>query len=590
VSEGYTQAELDSGLFDKDVATLLVALLKTPPFNDADVRPVLNVVKVATPSANTGNTIKLLTPAPATSPFNTAFGAMFGRDTFNGCQIKRALYGDSAAVQALVRAQSGLAPVNNFLVIVNNTDLYGGISRDGVAWFSKQPPDWPAGAIHELGHQAFDLADEYPYRIHHDTDPVRTYSGLEANQPNVTTATTVSWMKWGGLVKLPQSLVPSTVPSSPCVRDHTVQPGVPAGAIGAFEGAGHFDCGIFRPALTCKMRDYPQPFCQVCEVAGRWNLGHYMLKQGLSTTLAVGAWTHMQTFLSGTHPRTLAYNASTGAYSIFDNVSFSNGGVRRLDGTPPLDETNPSLGTGSIGLDWTCLVPFTLSGALHYFAHSFGSGQQAMFEVNATGDTLTSTWSSPPGTTWTHVVTLDLVGKPHYLGYNSLTGDAGLFRIDSNTIDPTPVTTMQLGMGQSAVVSVPAGGDPLVLTYRIVTGEVQIRRITTAGFTMTFASASNFWATNKTHVAPLDLGGRSYVLRYSGLDGSGTIDHIRAGGTGVDFVSQLDPAPGLGGLYVLGTGAPALGKCTIPTNAGGFSDNAFFYSALRQSIRIWPLN
>ena len=62
-----------------------------------------------------------------------------------------------------------------------------------------------------------------------------------------------------------------------------------------------------------------------------------------------------------------------------------------------------------------------------------------MFQVNATGDTLTSTWSSPPGTTWTHVVILISPGMPHYLGYNSFTGDAGLFRIGSNTTDPALV-------------------------------------------------------------------------------------------------------------------------------------------------------
>ena len=179
----------------------LAALLKTPPFNDADVRPLLNVVKVATPSANTGNTITLLTPAPVNSPFNTAFGAMFGRDTSNGQQIERSLYGVSAAVQAFVHAQSGLAPVNHFLVIVNNTNLYGGTRNDGVAWFSKSSSNWPAVGIHELGHQAFDLADEYPYRNDPDPDkdPVRTYSGTSsgANQPNVTTITTISTMKWG---------------------------------------------------------------------------------------------------------------------------------------------------------------------------------------------------------------------------------------------------------------------------------------------------------------------------------------------------------------------------------------------------------
>ena len=128
-----------------------------------------------------------------------------------------------------------------------------------------------------------------------------------------------------------------------------------AGAIGAFEGADHFDCGIFRPALTCKMRENAQPFCQVCEVTARLNLGHYMLVQGRAITMPAGAWTHMKNSPLRYQPAHLGLQRRhRRLLPISDNLKFSSGD-RRPDGTPPLDVTNPSLGqvrSGSTGPVW----------------------------------------------------------------------------------------------------------------------------------------------------------------------------------------------------------------------------------------------
>jgi len=59
----------------------------------------------------------------------------------------------------------------------------------------------------------------------------------------------------------------------PTLKYNKTPPATPADIIGIYEGGGHVDCGIFRPAGRCKMRtsdDFfvPQnkivPFCQVC--------------------------------------------------------------------------------------------------------------------------------------------------------------------------------------------------------------------------------------------------------------------------------------------------------------------------------------
>ncbi|MEV5079244.1 M64 family metallopeptidase [Streptomyces sp. NPDC056159] len=598
VSEGYTQAELEARLFDSDVAKFVSRLSATPPFSHPDLQPLLNVVMVRKASQRTGNTFKLLDLAHPSPPSGTAWGVVFGGETSQGQQVKRSVYGNFDAVKKFVRSQPGLESVNHFLVLINNTELYAGQAKPGEAgWFTKSGRDWPDVAIHELAHQAFGFADEYEY-THGASDPVSSYAGVEPDAPNVTTVTDVRTIKWSNLLTLTQAEVPTTVRSTPCVRDHPLvetDPPIPANAVGAYEGANHADCGIFRPSLTCRMRHSTHPFCRVCETRARADIGHYLLAagQGFLTPAAAGAWTHMQSFTASTNqPRMLAYNVVNGAYAISNTIGYATTLNRRPDGSPALVASNPSLGTGSIGADWTCLVPFTLDGNLHYFGHQFGSGTQGIFAMNATATALTPTHTTPPGharpPSSTHIVTLNLGGAPHYIGYNGFTGDAALFRIDSATADPVPVSTMQWGPGHTAVVTLTLDGEPFVLTYKMSTGEVLIRRLTPPGFTMTFASPSDFWRRNITHVALMELSGRPYLARYSGLDGRASIHHVRLAGAGVDNVCAVPP-PGRGGLSLFGVGAPAMGRTSFSATGGSSGADLYFYNAQFQTLNMMPL-
>lgn len=286
----------------------------------------------------------------------------------------------------------------------------------------------------------------------------------------------------------------------------------------------------------------------------------------------------------------LSYNSDTGAYAISHTHGYF-GSERRPDGTPPLSRTNPDLGTGSIGQGWTWLVPFTLNGTLHHLVHQFDSGRLGMFKTNEFANTLIPTFASPSGNVFhTHVVTLTIDGAAHFIGYNRFTGDASLFRIDSDSSDPTPVTTMQWGRGHTSVVSVPIDGEPFVLTYRIATGEVMIRRITPPGFTMTFASKLNFWVTNLTHLSLLELGGRSYIIRHCAFNGRTSLHHLRASGSGADFVCGIPPS-GSGAPTRFGVGAPAVGKMSFPPPTGSVTfDAVFLYNAIQQNIHATPLS
>jgi hypothetical protein len=61
-----------------------------------------------------------------------------------------------------------------------------------------------------------------------------------------------------------EQAVPSNIP--PGLKYKKKLP-TPADILGIYEGGGHFDCGVFRPAGRCKMRSGNNkviPFCQVC--------------------------------------------------------------------------------------------------------------------------------------------------------------------------------------------------------------------------------------------------------------------------------------------------------------------------------------
>jgi hypothetical protein len=61
-------------------------------------------------------------------------------------------------------------------------------------------------------------------------------------------------------------MTPTNLPTSPKLK-FKKNPATMADVIGIYEGGGHFDCGVFRPAGRCKMRtaeDRLMPFCHVC--------------------------------------------------------------------------------------------------------------------------------------------------------------------------------------------------------------------------------------------------------------------------------------------------------------------------------------
>jgi hypothetical protein len=150
------------------------------------------------------------------------------------------------------------------LLVLVNTTAYGGATRGGVAAASLDPLFSTEIALHELGHAAFGLADEYSYKAGCDsgetTQDLYPNANGEPVEDNITN--TLSPLKWAVFVD-PTTAIPTT--SNPdCSQCDPQLSTVPDGTVGAFEGAGYYHCNCWRPEFNCRMRILGLGFCAVC--------------------------------------------------------------------------------------------------------------------------------------------------------------------------------------------------------------------------------------------------------------------------------------------------------------------------------------
>src|SRR5512132_519014 len=132
-------------------------------------------------------------------------------------------------------------------------------------------------ALHEIGHSAFGLADEYEYyagcssgEAGHDV-----YAGGEPVEPNVTRNTNRATIKWRSVLTSPQDALPTTANAHCAQCDPQANPRA-ADYVGAYEGARYMHCGCYRPAYDCRMRTLGQPFCGACRKTIRDTLAPYL--------------------------------------------------------------------------------------------------------------------------------------------------------------------------------------------------------------------------------------------------------------------------------------------------------------------------
>jgi len=158
------------------------------------------------------------------------------------------------------------------ILVVVNSSIWGGAG--GTLATTSVAAGWEGIAIHEMGHSAFGLADEYEYWAGCGVDTTQNdYTGAEPGEPNVTKDGNRTTVKWRDLI-LATTPVPTTANADCTLCDPQPSP-APTGTVGVFEGAKYFHCGLFRPEFNCMMRNL-SGFCAVCRRRIRQTLSPYL--------------------------------------------------------------------------------------------------------------------------------------------------------------------------------------------------------------------------------------------------------------------------------------------------------------------------
>ncbi|MER5278360.1 M64 family metallopeptidase [Streptomyces sp. NPDC002809] len=247
LGDGFTAAQQTA--FDTACTDFVTALTTTAPYDR--IGRGINTWRINVTSTDSGADDPAAsggTGATARTYFDSRFGA-------NG--IRRLLVCNNSTVLQTATAR---VPEFSVAIVVVNSPVYGG-SGGSVGTYSLAGGATEI-AIHELGHTAYGLADEYAYyagggETGHDHHPAG-----EPAEPNVTLNTDRATLEWGWAVA-PTTALPTM--SNPDCASVDLRPSVaPAGTVGCFEGAHYYHCRSFRPEHNCKMRELSNPFCQIC--------------------------------------------------------------------------------------------------------------------------------------------------------------------------------------------------------------------------------------------------------------------------------------------------------------------------------------
>jgi len=247
VGDGYLETQLPR--YHTDVDNFVDRFLNTPPFDS--LSRGINIYRIDVVSVEEGADLPVECNVPGIYR-RTYFDATFCSRGPGGQRYERLLtVNDSLVIDVVKR----FVPLRRQVLAIVNSSKYGGSGGQRVATFSTHAQSAEIG-IHEMGHSAFQLGDEY------GGDGTGTPLG-EPAQPNVTRNTNRATNKW-------RTLVAGTTPmpsacNAVCTASACVPPASPppAGAVGTYEGGLYSECNIYRPLPSCYMRDY-KPFCPVC--------------------------------------------------------------------------------------------------------------------------------------------------------------------------------------------------------------------------------------------------------------------------------------------------------------------------------------
>jgi hypothetical protein len=266
MGDGYRESEIAN--FHAHAQQFVNFFNNTPPFSTNC--SAFNIWRIDVKSTDSGADDPLPPPDDPMTPEDEAANCAGGTGataatyfdaTFcsNG-KIRRLLGVNGATAMSVLNAQ--VPQWDNALVIVNTT-IYGGAG--GKIGTTSLSGTWENIAIHELGHSAFGLADEYEYYAGCGADAAGTrdnHPAVEPVEPNVTIETNRAMIKWATLID-PATPVPTTQNADCSQCDNQANPFPGQTVVGIFEGAHYYHCDAYRPVFSCMMRNFAR-YCPVC--------------------------------------------------------------------------------------------------------------------------------------------------------------------------------------------------------------------------------------------------------------------------------------------------------------------------------------
>lgn len=368
IGDGYRASELPN--YHTHVQNFITELRNTPPFNELFCG--INVYRIDVVSTDSGADDPGCAGGTAVTA-NTYFDATFCT-MFAGSPLDRLLSVDSALALSVVTAR---VPLRHQVLCIVNSTKYGG-SGGTIATCSVDPQANKI-AIHEMGHSAFGLADEY------GGNGAGTPAG-EPSQPNVTRDTNRATNKW-------RTLIAATTPmpsqcDATCAASTCVPPGSPppAGAVGTYEGAIYSNCNTYRPLPSCYMRDYG-PFCPVCAGVIRATLQPFLPAESINLVTPSISFTNVPAGMGGvgvTTHRAIRWDVVTCRTLTFQITAGPTGGFGTPAGTSVAVTADPNLPTvaARIWLSYTSTNPGdTASGSVT--VRCVETGQTWVININA---------------------------------------------------------------------------------------------------------------------------------------------------------------------------------------------------------------
>ena len=235
IPEGYTKDEMEK--FKNDCKKVSGYLFNTTPFKEN--KDKFNIWGIEAPSEQEGTDV----------PADHIWKKTLLNTSFYTLNLKRYLM---TMDNKKVRDVASNAPYDQIYILVNTSDYGGGAIYNYYSVCVSDNPYSEYIFVHEFGHGFAYLADEYS----EENSPYINFYNfkVEPTEPNLTTLVDFK-TKWEDLVKK------STPIPTPATSEYQK-------AVGAFEGGGYVEKGIYRPMEDCEMRSISiDNFCVVCKIA-----------------------------------------------------------------------------------------------------------------------------------------------------------------------------------------------------------------------------------------------------------------------------------------------------------------------------------